>query len=151
VKKGPEDNHDNLDAQDSRKLNQVIHSKDAVPQDDRGPGVHSHLWFAIFCLLWFFRFGIIAIIHASRVNSRLQTGDHEGASASSKAARKWCWISVASPPILLVVTVLSLVIIASFNPARLPSFTHCFRNLNSFTLPEHSAGARKTGSAYDHP
>ncbi len=44
----------------------------------------------IFCCL---PSGIAAIIFSSQVNSKLAIGDVEGAMASSKKAKLWCWIS----------------------------------------------------------
>lgn len=38
-------------------------------------------------------FGIVAIVYAAQVNSRLAAGDHAGALAASKNAKLWCWIS----------------------------------------------------------
>ncbi|HEV7919880.1 MAG TPA: CD225/dispanin family protein [Thermoanaerobaculia bacterium] len=37
--------------------------------------------------------GIVAIIFASQVNSKLLAGDMAGAEAASKNAKLWCWIS----------------------------------------------------------
>ena len=37
--------------------------------------------------------GIVAIVYASQVNSKLVAGDVAGAQAASNAARTWCWIS----------------------------------------------------------
>ena len=36
-------------------------------------------------------FGIVAIVYAAQVNSKLQLGDYTGAVESSKKAEKWCW------------------------------------------------------------
>jgi hypothetical protein len=44
----------------------------------------------VFCCL---PTGIAAIIFASQVNSKLAIGDMDGAMASSKNAKLWCWIS----------------------------------------------------------
>jgi hypothetical protein len=44
----------------------------------------------IFC---FVPFGIPAIVYAAQVNSKLQSGDYEGALSSSRNAKKWCWIA----------------------------------------------------------
>lgn len=40
-------------------------------------------------------FGIVAIIFASQVNTKLATGDIAGAMDSSKKAKMWCWVSLA--------------------------------------------------------
>ena len=44
----------------------------------------------VFCCV---PFGIVAIVNAAQVNSKLQSGDYEGALVSSQNAKKWCWIS----------------------------------------------------------
>lgn len=37
--------------------------------------------------------GVVAIIYAAQVNSKLATGDIAGAQAASKNAKMWCWIA----------------------------------------------------------
>ena len=37
--------------------------------------------------------GVVAIVYASQVNSKLAVGDHQGAVNSSNNAKKWCWIA----------------------------------------------------------
>ena len=44
----------------------------------------------LFCCL---PFGIVAIINASQVNSKLQVQDRAGALEASEKAKKWCWAS----------------------------------------------------------
>jgi Interferon-induced transmembrane protein/zinc-ribbon domain len=39
-------------------------------------------------------FGIVAIIYAAQVNSKLTRGDIPGAMAASRKARTWCWVTV---------------------------------------------------------
>jgi hypothetical protein len=60
-----------------------------------GQTVPNYLVFAIlataFCCL---PAGIPAIVYASQVNSKLQTGDLAGAQAASNNAKMWCWISL---------------------------------------------------------
>ncbi len=41
-------------------------------------------------------FGIVAIVYAAQVNTKVQVGDIEGARDASKNARMWCWISFAA-------------------------------------------------------
>jgi Interferon-induced transmembrane protein/zinc-ribbon domain len=36
--------------------------------------------------------GVVAIIYAAQVNTKLQTGDVAGAEAAAKNAKMWCWI-----------------------------------------------------------
>ncbi len=44
----------------------------------------------LFCCL---PIGIMAILKANEVNSRLQVGDYEGAIIASQNAKKYCWWS----------------------------------------------------------
>lgn len=44
----------------------------------------------LFCCL---PFGIVAIVYAAQVNTKLQVGDYEGAMQASKSAKTWCWVS----------------------------------------------------------
>jgi hypothetical protein len=37
--------------------------------------------------------GVVAIIFAAQVNSKLAAGDYAGAAESSKKAKMWCWIA----------------------------------------------------------
>lgn len=45
-------------------------------------------------------FGIVAIIYAARVSSKLSAGDIPGAMAASRSARMWCWVAFASGALL---------------------------------------------------
>lgn len=47
----------------------------------------------IFCCV---PFGIPAIVYASQVDSRLRTGDYNGALESSRKAKTWCWAAFGS-------------------------------------------------------
>ena len=38
-------------------------------------------------------FGIVCIVYAAQVNTKLAAGDYTGAVETSKKARTWCWIS----------------------------------------------------------
>lgn len=38
-------------------------------------------------------FGIAAIVYASKVNAKKESGDTQGAIAASQEAKKWCWIA----------------------------------------------------------
>jgi hypothetical protein len=44
----------------------------------------------IFCCL---PFGIVAIVYSSQVNTKRIAGDVDGARASSRNAKLWCWLS----------------------------------------------------------
>jgi hypothetical protein len=39
--------------------------------------------------------GIVAIVYAAQVNSKLAAGDHRGALDASQNARTWCWVAFA--------------------------------------------------------
>jgi hypothetical protein len=51
-------------------------------------------------------FGIVAIIFASQVNSKLAAGDVAGAREASANARKWCWIAFG---VGIVIGILSMI------------------------------------------
>jgi hypothetical protein len=59
-----------------------------------GPPIPNYLVQAIlttiFCCL---PFGIVSIIYAAQVNSKLAIGDVAGAMAASKSAKTWAWVS----------------------------------------------------------
>ncbi|MEW5784188.1 MAG: CD225/dispanin family protein [Bacillota bacterium] len=65
------------------------------PPDTTATSVPNYLVFAIlvtiFCCL---PFGIIAIVFAAQVNSKLAAGDIQGAEQSSKKAKTWCWVAL---------------------------------------------------------
>ena len=48
-------------------------------------------------------FGVVAIIYAAQVNSKLSAGDTAGAMAASRNARLWCWISLATGLVFTVI------------------------------------------------
>jgi interferon-induced transmembrane protein/uncharacterized protein DUF4339 len=49
--------------------------------------------------------GIPAIFYSVRVNSRLNSGDVEGARAASEKARLWCWICVVAGVLSVVISI----------------------------------------------
>jgi len=61
----------------------------------------------LFCCL---PFGIVAIVFASQVNSKLAGGDYEGAVKASDSARTWCWVSLLCGLIPMVLYVLLMVL-----------------------------------------
>ncbi|NEQ72155.1 MAG: CD225/dispanin family protein [Okeania sp. SIO2C9] len=63
----------------------------------------------LFCCL---PFGIVAIVYAAQVNSRLELADLEGAIQASNNAKKWCWFGFIGGAIILILYVI-LAIIAS--------------------------------------
>ncbi|MDZ7288329.1 MAG: CD225/dispanin family protein [candidate division KSB1 bacterium] len=44
----------------------------------------------LFCCL---PFGIVAIVYAAQVNSKLTAGNYAGAVEASNKAKTWCWVS----------------------------------------------------------
>jgi hypothetical protein len=54
--------------------------------------VHSILATLCCCL----PFGIVAVVYAAQVNTKLATGDLAGAQASSRSARTWVIVSVVA-------------------------------------------------------
>lgn len=70
--------------------------------------VENYLVFAILAtVLCCLPTGIVAIIYAAQVNSKLQIGDLAGAKAASDNAKMWCWISFG---LGLAVTVVSVML-----------------------------------------
>jgi hypothetical protein len=57
------------------------------------PNIPTYLAQAIlitlFCCM---PFGIVAIVYAAQVGSKLAAGDYAGAQAASGSAKMWCWI-----------------------------------------------------------
>ena len=51
--------------------------------------------------------GIVAIIYAAQVNSKLAMGDIQGAQAAAKNAKMWCWISVGVGLVLILLSVVA--------------------------------------------
>jgi Interferon-induced transmembrane protein len=63
--------------------------------------VPNHLVWAIvstLCCCW--PMGIVAIVYAAQVDSKLAGGDYEGAVASSNNAKLWSWISFGGAALL---------------------------------------------------
>jgi hypothetical protein len=48
-------------------------------------------------------FGIVAIVYAAQVNSKLDTGDVAGATAASNNAKLWCWIGFGTGAVAMLV------------------------------------------------
>ncbi len=47
--------------------------------------------------------GIVAIIKAASVNSKIGAGDVQGAMQASAEAKKWCWITAGSGLVIMVI------------------------------------------------
>lgn len=61
----------------------------------------------IFCCL---PFGIVAIVFAAQVNSKLAGGDFAGATESSNKAKMWCWVSLGCGLAATLIWVLLMVV-----------------------------------------
>ncbi len=72
--------------------------------------IPNYLWQSIvvtvFCC-W--PLGIPAIVYSAQVNSKVAKGDIEGARASSKNAKMWCWIALGTG---LVIGLLYIILMA---------------------------------------
>jgi t-SNARE complex subunit (syntaxin) len=64
----------------------------------------------LFCCL---PFGIVAIVYAAQVNTKLAAGDYEGAISSSKNARLWCWLSFGCGLAVILIYIVLAIIAAS--------------------------------------
>lgn len=51
-------------------------------------------------------FGIVAIVYASQVNSKLASGDYSGALEASSKAKLWCWLSFGTGLVVSLVVIL---------------------------------------------
>ena len=64
------------------------------PADGPPPHVPNHLVWAIlvtiFCCL---PFGIVSIVYAAQVNTKLSAGDVDGARLASQNAKTWAWVA----------------------------------------------------------
>lgn len=82
------------------------------------PKIPSYMGWAIATLiLCFWPTGIVAVVYASQVGSKLAVGDFAGARESSRKAKMWSWISfgVALAGVAIVVLIMILAAAATFN------------------------------------
>ena len=70
----------------------------------------NYLVFAILTTIFCCQvFGIVSIVFAAQVNSRFASGDFEGALSSSRNAKTWAWVALASGIVIgLIFTLLSI-------------------------------------------
>lgn len=65
------------------------------PNTMAGADVPSYLWQSIvITLCCCLPFGIVAIVYAAQVKTKLSVGDFAGAQESSSKAKMWCWIGL---------------------------------------------------------
>ncbi len=70
---------------------QRIEQPSARPSVTKVPNYLAYaILVTLFCCL---PFGIVAIVYAAQVDSKLAAGDYDGALRASSNAKKWCWIS----------------------------------------------------------
>lgn len=68
----------------------------------------------VFCCL---PFGIVAIVYAAQVRSKLTAGDVEGALASSRNAKIWCWVSFGTSFVIGFIYLIVMVVFGLFAAA----------------------------------
>lgn len=76
-------------------------AKTAQPAEEIPNYLVQAILVTVFCFL---PLGIVAIVFAAQVNTRVAAGDIEGAKKSSKNAKMWCWISFGTG-ILVTITI----------------------------------------------
>lgn len=84
----------------------------AQPQVVAAVPVKNHLVMAIlatlFCCL---PFGVVGIIFATQVNSKLAAGDFAGAQQASKNAALWSWLAIGGAVLLVILYVVLFVVL----------------------------------------
>ena len=83
------------------------------PSVTRVPNYLAHaILVTMFCCL---PFGIVAIVYAAQVNTKLAAGDYDGALETSRTAKKWCWVSFGVGLAALVIYIMSIVVAATMS------------------------------------
>ncbi|CAO5156835.1 hypothetical protein FAIPA1_10084 [Frankia sp. AiPs1] len=87
----------------------------SVPEGDDGTWEErTYLWQSLVAtLLCCLPTGVIALVHASIAQNRLQNGDVWGARQSSARARRWCVISAIAFVVVLLVYVVAVVVLVA--------------------------------------
>lgn len=66
-----------------------------IPPASTGPQIPNYLIPSILVTLCCcLPFGIVAIVYAAQVNTKLAAGDYSGASEASRNAKMWCYIAL---------------------------------------------------------
>ncbi len=88
------------------------------PQSNMGPKPDNYLVWAIlstlFCCL---PFGVVGIVYATQVNGKYESGDYQGAVATSENAKKWTIISAAAGGVVVLFYVVIFLIAAASQPS----------------------------------
>ena len=72
------------------------------------PEISTYLWPAILSTLCcFLPTGVVGIVYAAKVQSRLETGDYPGALEASKKAAIWCWVTFGLGIAVGIITVVT--------------------------------------------
>jgi hypothetical protein len=64
----------------------------------------------LFCCI---PFGIVAIVFASQVNSKLAAGDYQGAVQASNSAKLWSWVAFGCGAAAVLLYILMMIIAAA--------------------------------------
>ena len=102
---------DTFQEADDPEFDEACWEQSALDRDPDPKKVTSHLIDAVIVTLCCcFPLGIVAIVYAAQVNSKLAAGDYEGAVKASKSAEKWVWAAVACGLIALVVQLFAVLL-----------------------------------------
>jgi hypothetical protein len=83
------------------------------------PDVPNYLWQSIVVTLCCcIPFGIVAIVYAAQVKSKLSIGDFAGAKDSSGKAKMWCWIGFGVGIVVNIIATIVQVIAMSAATSR---------------------------------
>ena len=78
------------------------------------PVVPNYLVQAILCTLFCcLPAGIVSIVYAAQVNSKLSVGDRAGAIQSSENAKKWAWVSFGVSIGLILLYIVIVIVVAA--------------------------------------
>lgn len=86
-----------------------------APMGGMGPTVPNYLVQSILVTICCcIPFGIVAIVYAAQVNSKVAMGDFDGARTSSDNAKKWCWIALITGIVVnIIATVIQFLLIGA--------------------------------------
>lgn len=71
-----------------------LHEGSQAPPPPPMANIPNYLAHSILCTLFCcLPFGIVAIVYAAQVNTKIAAGDIAGAQAASDSAKQWCWVS----------------------------------------------------------
>jgi hypothetical protein len=94
-----------------------VHCNQPVPRFAAAPAIPNYLvqavLAALFCCL---PVGVVAIIYAAQVNSKLAAGDFAGARDASRKARMWSWITFGAGLTLALTYVVFFVVMVMQSP-----------------------------------